>query len=104
MLTLRKQEVAGLTLQQAYAHQERLNSEMAVAQTRLRKAVERNDAQFRKDYPCAVGTNHEAEAKKSWYAHRPYTAGTEESLRRDKRYLEELSALLSDHIEELSLA
>ena len=43
MLTLRKQEVAGLTLQQAYAHQERLNSEMAVAQSRLRKVMERND-------------------------------------------------------------
>lgn len=104
MLTIRKQEIASLTLQQACSIQERLNSEMAIADSKLRMVIDRNDKQFRKDYPCAVGTDYEAEAKKSWYAHRPYTAGTEESLRRDKKYLEELSALLSDHIEELSLA
>ena len=59
MLTIRKQEIASLTLQQACSIQERLNSEMAIADSKLRMVIDRNDKQFRKDYPCAVGTDYE---------------------------------------------
>lgn len=44
-MTIRKQEVAGLTLQQACSIQEQLNSEMAIADSKLRNAETRNDKQ-----------------------------------------------------------
>ncbi len=103
-MTIRKQEVAGLTLQQAYSIQEQLNSEMAIADSKLRKVEARNDEQFRKDYPLAVGTDYEEQAKKSWYAHRPYTAGGEQTLRENKKNLEEVYCILCDHIENLTIS
>lgn len=104
MLTIRKQEIASLTLQQACSIQERLNSEMAIADSKLRMVIDRNDKQFRKDYPCAVGTDYEAQARKSWYDHHPYTAGGEQTLRENKKYLEEVYIILCDHIENLSIS
>ena len=104
MLTIRKQEVAGLTLQQAYSIQEQLNSEMAIASSKLRKVENRNDEQFRKDYPLAVGKYFECQAKMMWYLHHPYSAGDERTLLENKKYLEELYSMVCDRIEELSLA
>ena len=102
-MTIRKQEISGLTLQQALSIQEQLNSEMAIADSKLRNKMARNDEQFRNDYPEAAGTEYEDQAKMTWYVHHPYAESDERSLWEDKKYLEETAAILSDHIETMEL-
>lgn len=104
MITIRKQEVEDLTLQQAYSIQEQLNSEMAIADSKLRMVINRNYEQFRKDHPEAVDTEYEEQARSYWYTSHPFKEANERCLWEDKRSLEELALTLSNHIENLSLA
>lgn len=104
MIEYRAQKIASLTLEQACSIQERLNSDMAIADSKLRKVMARNDEQFRKDYPEAVGTEYEEQAKQLWYVHHPYSESNERALWEDKKFLEEYAAKLYDHIDNLSIA
>ena len=87
MVLLNAQEIAGLTLQEAYIYQERMNTRLAIADSKLRKVSERIKDQERHNTP-----------------HRTYRADRVKLLREDKKHLEELYLLLSDHIEELTFS
>lgn len=97
-------DIASLTLEQACSIQERLNSEMAVADSKLRSLIASNDEQFRKDCPGAVGTAHEVQAKMVWFVNHPNAESDERTLQEEKKSLEEYAANLYDYIEELTLA
>lgn len=73
-----KKEIAALSLSEACIQQERMNSRLAVADSRLRMAA---------SVPSAT-----------------QRARRERLLRKNKRYLEELSMALSEHIEELIIS
>ncbi len=84
--------------------QERLNSEMAIASSRLREAEERNHTRFIDEYPSGVPADYFAQAKMFWYLKHPFSAGMEQKLSRYKEHLEVISVMLSEYIEELLLA
>lgn len=75
MELINRQKIAGLSLSEACIQQERLNSRLAVTDSKLRRAA---------SVPSAT-----------------QRARREGLLRKNKRYLEELSMALSEHIEEL---
>lgn len=87
MVLLNAQEIAGLTLQEACIYQERMNSRLAIADRKLRKVSECIKDQERRNTP-----------------HRTYRKSREKLLRENKKQLEELYLILSDHIEELTLS
>lgn len=103
MMNNRAEVIASLTLEQACSIQERLNSEMAVADSKLRSKITSNDEQFRKDCPEAAGTVHEVQAKNIWYFNHPTAKSEECALRKAKKSIEEYAANLYDYIEELTI-
>ena len=87
MVLLNAQEIAGLTLQEAYIYQERMNSRLAIADCKLRKVSE-----------CIK------DREKRRTPHRTFRKDREKLLRENKKHLEELYLILTDHIEELELS
>lgn len=92
-----------VSLQQAYSLQERLNSEMAVAQSKLREAVGRIENKYREE-AAAAGIDFEDKEFLMWISLHPEYESEANCLWLDKKELEEYSAMLDERIEEMEYA